>query len=59
VGFLINAVSPWMTGWLREQTGHFHSAWWLLIGVVLAMLALTRVFSPASYQRTPAMAAAG
>ncbi|MGN7742725.1 CynX/NimT family MFS transporter [Pseudomonas sp. 22526] len=53
VGFLINAVSPWMTGWLRELTGNFISAWWVLILTVLAMLVLTRVFSPSSYRESP------
>ena len=51
VGFLINAISPWLSGCLRELTGSFTSAWWVLIVTVLAMLVLTRVFSPASYQR--------
>lgn len=50
VGFLINAVSPWMTGWLRQLTGSFISAWWVLVLSVLAMLVLTRVFSPSSYR---------
>jgi CP family cyanate transporter-like MFS transporter len=55
VGFLINAVSPWMTGWLRELTGSFVSAWVVLTVTVVAMLAVTRVFSPATYRTVPAL----
>ncbi|WP_423749343.1 CynX/NimT family MFS transporter [Pseudomonas sp. VD9] len=55
IGFLINAVSPWMTGWLRELTGHFTSAWWVLTVTAVAMLMVTRMFSPATY-RTAAVA---
>ncbi|MFC5695888.1 CynX/NimT family MFS transporter [Pseudomonas sp. GCM10022186] len=50
VGFLINAVSPWLSGWLRELTGGFISAWLVLLVGVLLMLGVTRLFSPASYR---------
>ncbi|MCY1273855.1 putative transporter YycB [compost metagenome] len=49
VGFLINAVSPWLSGWLRELTGGFTAAWLVLVVGVLLMLGVTRLFSPASY----------
>ena len=55
VGFLINAVSPWMTGWLRELTGNFISAWVVLAVTAVAMLVVTRVFSPTTYRTAPAL----
>ncbi|MGZ0703682.1 CynX/NimT family MFS transporter [Pseudomonas piscis] len=58
MGFLLNAVSPWLSGWLRQVTGNFTSAWWVLIAGVVAMLLLTRTFSPSSYQPQAAFATA-
>ena len=52
VGFLINALSPWMTGWLRELTGGFASAWWVLVMAVCSMMLLTRLFRPANISQT-------
>ncbi|AOE85679.1 CynX/NimT family MFS transporter [Pseudomonas sp. TCU-HL1] len=50
VGFLINAFSPWLSGWLRELTGSFAAAWLVLVVSVLLMLGVTRLFCPASYR---------
>lgn len=50
VGFLINAVSPWLSGFLRELTGSFTAAWLVLVVGAVLMLGLTRLFSPASYR---------
>ncbi|GLZ89243.1 MFS transporter [Metapseudomonas resinovorans] len=50
VGFLINAVSPWLSGFLRELTGSFAAAWLVLVVGAVLMLGLTRLFSPASYR---------
>ncbi|MGE8498022.1 MAG: cyanate transporter [Pseudomonas sp.] len=51
IGFLINAVAPSASGWLREQTGGFHATWVLMLLCILMMLAVTWRFSPASYWR--------
>lgn len=50
-GFLINALAPALGGWLRELTGGFQATWLLMLACMLAMLALTWRFSPASYWR--------
>ncbi|MGY2293581.1 CynX/NimT family MFS transporter [Pseudomonas sp. SDO528_S397] len=59
VGFLINAVSPWLTGWLRELTGSFNAAWAVLAVTAVAMLLVTRLFSPATYRHGSEVVAPG
>jgi CP family cyanate transporter-like MFS transporter len=51
IGFLIVATGPWLIGWLREAGGSFATAWSMHLAVIVAMGALTAVFSPASYRR--------
>ncbi|MBS7660832.1 CynX/NimT family MFS transporter [Pseudomonas lalucatii] len=50
-GFLINALAPSLSGWLREQTGGFQATWLLMLVCMSVMLAVTWRFSPASYCR--------
>ncbi|MFM0501744.1 cyanate transporter [Paraburkholderia caffeinilytica] len=52
VGFLIVATGPWLVGWLRDAGGSFATAWSMHLAVIVAMGALTAVFSPASYRRS-------
>ncbi|WP_175689310.1 cyanate transporter [Burkholderia anthina] len=54
VGFLTVASSPWLIGWLRDAGGGFAIAWWMHIGVIAAMAALTATFFPAGYRRSMA-----
>jgi len=52
IGFLIVAAGPWLIGWLRDAGGSFATAWLMHLAVVVAMAALTAVFSPASYSHS-------
>nr|WP_298410388.1 CynX/NimT family MFS transporter [uncultured Halomonas sp.] len=51
VGFMINAMSPWVSGALREATGSFIAVWIMLATGAVAMMALTLVFRPSQYER--------
>jgi CP family cyanate transporter-like MFS transporter len=51
-GFLLTAAGPWLMGWYRERGGSFAGGWVWQLGIVLAMVLLTGLFSPASYQRS-------
>jgi MFS transporter, CP family, cyanate transporter len=47
VGYLIAAGGPLLVGWLRDATGGFGWALWLLFAVGVSMLALTATLKPA------------
>ncbi|WP_246174233.1 cyanate transporter [Paraburkholderia hayleyella] len=51
VGFIIAALAPAIAGFVRDTTGTFGAAWAMLVAGLLAMIALTSVFSPRSYAR--------
>ena len=46
IGYLIAAIGPLAVGGIRDVSGSFTSAYWLLAGVALFMLALTPFLKP-------------
>ncbi|MDN6179631.1 MAG: CynX/NimT family MFS transporter [Halomonas subglaciescola] len=56
-GFMLNALSPWISGTLREMTGSFITAWALLAVGIVAMLIVTLRFNPARYPQVMQSAA--
>lgn len=48
VGFIVAAVAPVVTGLVRGWSGGFDAAWTMLAGCVVAMMALSFLFSPRS-----------
>ncbi|MGF6571178.1 CP family cyanate transporter-like MFS transporter [Paraburkholderia sp. GAS333] len=51
VGFIVAAVAPMVAGIVRGWSGAFGAAWIMLAGCVVAMMAVTLLFSPRSYGR--------
>lgn len=51
IGFIITGMVPYITGWLRDNSGDFQASWLLLTLAVLAMLAVTSRFGPHTYGR--------
>ena len=49
VGFMIAALAPFVTGWVREQTGGFTMAWAYLAAVVVVLLPLMLRFDSRRY----------
>ena len=50
-GFMIAALAPFATGWVRAQSNGFDAAWACLGAVVLLLLALTWRFDPRGHAR--------
>lgn len=48
-GFMIAALAPFATGWVRATSGGFGAAWVYLAAVVLALLPMTACFDPRRY----------
>jgi CP family cyanate transporter-like MFS transporter len=53
-GFMIAALAPFVTGWVRESSGGFGSAWIYLGAIVVLLLPLTWFFDPRRYARATA-----
>jgi MFS transporter, CP family, cyanate transporter len=53
-GFMIAALAPFVTGWVRESSGDFGSAWIYLGAIVVLLLPLTWFFDPLRYARVTA-----
>jgi CP family cyanate transporter-like MFS transporter len=51
VGFIVAAVAPVVAGIVRGSSGGFGAAWIMLAACVVAMMAVTLLFSPRSYGR--------
>jgi CP family cyanate transporter-like MFS transporter len=54
VGFMIAALAPFVTGWVREHTGGFALAWAYLAVVAAVLLPLVMCFDPRRYARAVA-----
>lgn len=51
VGFIVAAIAPVVAGLVRGWSGGFGAAWIMLAVCVVAMMAVTLLFSPRSYRR--------
>jgi CP family cyanate transporter-like MFS transporter len=51
VGFMVAALSPLLTSWVREHAGGFDAAWAYLGLVAMLLLPLTWRFDPRAYAR--------
>lgn len=54
LGFMIAALAPFVTGWVREHSDSFAYAWAYLAAVVVLLLPLTLCLNPRLYARATA-----
>jgi CP family cyanate transporter-like MFS transporter len=54
VGYLVSAVAPVLLGLVRDVTGNFDAALWVLVGMAVAMVALSLSLSAGRLQRAGA-----
>lgn len=51
VGFIITALIPYISGFLREWTGGFQAVWLMLLVTLVIMLMITIRFAPSGYAK--------
>ena len=51
LGFMIAALAPFVTGWVREHSGGFGFVWAYLGAIVVVLLPMTLRFAPQRYAR--------
>jgi CP family cyanate transporter-like MFS transporter len=51
VGFAVAAIAPTLAGGLRAMSGSFTTTWVMLLTGVAAMILVSFLFSPRSYER--------
>ncbi len=50
-GYVLASTGPVVLGVVRDVTGNFSASMWLLVGVALVLLAMTRLLSPSRLRR--------
>lgn len=59
VGFIITALIPYISGFLREWTGSFEVVWLMLLVTLVIMLMITIRFTPSSYAKAMGLSNTG
>lgn len=59
IGFIITALIPYISGFLREWTGSFQVVWLMLLVTLVIMLIITLRFAPSSYAKAMSLSNTG